>query len=483
MGRNNRRRRKMKATARRQGQGQGQGGQGAAFSCQSRHAGAPGGPEMSSAAQQARQTQERARDLVQLALWAVGRDPVTEERARGQLVQFARTDVIRGRAAGRQLAEALQGHLELAWRYGWEPVDLHRAVGRRLPSTSRLPAAVQDVLVDAMVADLGRYAADSVDPRWWAQLAELEASAWWPASSDHVFARASSAPDGWADVCAAVLRLIALVGRLPELAVLGPLPGRADAASRAASERGRAADERFLFKVRKLLAKAESTTFAAEAETFTAGAQALMARHSIDAAMVAAAEQSSSPPGAIRIGTDRPYESSKALLLDLVAGANRCRTVWSKELGFSTVLGFPPDLRAVETLFTSLLVQATAAVHREGSRQTARGQSRTRSFRQSFLTAYATRIGERLAEVARDEEDQARKRADVDRAGRSSGAGRDLLPVLVARSQAVDDATAQMFPDLRHHHAGRVNDAEGWHRGRAAADQADLGRARPLAAG
>lgn len=471
----------MKAGARRQGNtGKDQRGQGAAFFHRSHTA---AHAEVSSAAQQARQVQEQARDLVQLTLWAVGHDPVTQERAGAQLVRLARTDEVGGRAVGRQLAETLQSHLELAWRHGWEPVDLHRVAGRSLPGRSRLPAAAQDVLVDAMAADLARYAADSVDPRWWAQLAELGSSAWWPASSDHVSARASLAPDGWEAVCAAALTAVDLVLRLPQLVVLGPLPGQADATSRAASERARAVDERILFKVRKLLAKAESTTYEAEAETFTAGAQALMARHSIDAAMVDAAERSSSGPGAIRIGTDRPYESSKALLLDLVAGANRCRTVWSKELGFSTVLGFPPDLRAVETLFTSLLVQATAAVHREGSRRTARGQSRTRSFRQSFLTAYATRIGERLAVVARDEEDQARQRAADDRGARPGGTGADLLPVLVARSRAVDDATAQMFPELGHHRAGRVSDAEGWHRGRAAADRANLGVGGSLAAG
>ena len=60
------------------------------------------------------------------------------------------------------------------------------------------------------------------------------------------------------------------------------------------------------------------------------------------------------------------------------------------------MVGFAGDVEAVELLFTSLLVQATAAMMRAGSRTGRNGRSRTRSFRQSFLHAYAVRIGQRL---------------------------------------------------------------------------------------
>src|SRR6266542_1750579 len=83
-----------------------------------------------------------------------------------------------------------------------------------------------------------------------------------------------------------------------------------------------------------------------------------------------------------RIGIENPYEAPKVLLLDAVAGANRCRAIWSSSFGFVTVLGFAADIAAVELLFTSLLVQATTAMMHAGSRRDAHGRSTTRSFRQ-----------------------------------------------------------------------------------------------------
>ena len=74
------------------------------------------------------------------------------------------------------------------------------------------------------------------------------------------------------------------------------------------------------------------------------------------------------------------------------------------------ILARTADLAAVEMLFTSLLVQATAAMVHAGPRRDARGRSRTRSFRHAFLNAYAARIGERL----RDAAGEAASRAAVD---------------------------------------------------------------------
>jgi hypothetical protein len=111
-------------------------------------------------------------------------------------------------------------------------------------------------------------------------------------------------------------------------------------------------------------------------------------------------------------------------------------------------------------LFTSLLVQATTAMVHAGPRRDAAGRSRTRSFRHAFLNAYAARVGERLRDAA------GRATADT--------AGRDLLPVLAARDQAVDDAVATMFPNLIQGRARSVSNHEGWAAGRAAADMASL---------
>jgi len=190
-----------------------------------------------------------------------------------------------------------------------------------------------------------------------------------------------------------------------------------------------------------------------------------MARHSIDHALLSALDQSSSEqPTGRRIGIDNPYEGPKAMLLGAVAEANRCRTVWSRELGFSTAIGFPADLDAVELLFTSLLVQATAAMMQAGSRTDGYGRSRTRSFRQSFLTEYASRIGQRLAEATGTQTTKAA----------TEPAGQNLLPVLAARNEAVDDAVAAMFPGMTHHAVGSVTNREGWFSGLSAADRAAL---------
>jgi hypothetical protein len=231
-----------------------------------------------------------------------------------------------------------------------------------------------------------------------------------------------------------------------------------------------------LGRIRALLAKAESTEFAEEAEALTAKAQQLMAQHSISEALITVDTGRQDTPGACRIGVDNPYEQTKAVLLDTVAVANRCRTVWSRDLGFSTVIGFDADLDAVELLYTSLLVQAQAALSRAGSRRHADGSSRTRSFRQSFLLAYARRIGERLtAATERATSDAVAGTAPLDEAaGAAAKPEPGLLPVLAAREDTVNDTTEQMFPELTTTRSVRANDGEGWAQGTAAADRATL---------
>lgn len=468
MGRNNQQRRRAKAkvrTARTSG---------AAF----RTAAQGDGRRTAASAQGNGHVAEQVRDLVHLALRTWRHDRLTADVAVSRLAELASGGVPGRLAVCRLLTAMLREHLAVAWQEGWQPVDLHRVAARGLAGSPAAPAHQRAVLLDAVADELGGYAPDAVDARWWAQLAELEAERWWPSDTDYLSARAGSASGGWAEVCGGAMAALDLIVWLPPLQVIGPRPGEATAATRETAARAAALDERILSRVRALLAKAESTPYEAEAETFTAGAQALMARHSIDAAMLDAAQANRAGPQSIRIGIDRPYETPKAVLLDAVAQANRCRTVWSQHFGFSTVVGFGPDLRAVETLFTSLLVQSTRAMQREGTRQTAWGQSRTRSFRQSFLHAFASRIGERLSEATRAEVDAATAGEDEPGAGVTTGGPtarhEALLPVLAARSRAVDDALEEMFPDMVQRTAGRISDAEGWHRGRAAADQATL---------
>ncbi len=159
------------------------------------------------------------------------------------------------------------------------------------------------------------------------------------------------------------------------------------------------------------------------------------------------------------------------MLLDAVAGANRCQAVWNEALGFSTVVGFAPDLEAVELLYTSLLVQATTAMTRAEAEQRAGGRKRTKTFRQSFLAAYAHRIGDRLAAVSEEQRGQR---------GQAAGTEGELLPVLAARDVAVREHVTRLFPETVTTRVRGVSDAAGRQQGAAAADRAQVTARPPL---
>lgn len=381
------------------------------------------------------------------------------------------------REACRRLGELVRA----AWERGWQPADLHRFARRTWD-----PLTAQ-VLGDAMAADVARHAPSTVDPRWFAQLEEVGARVWWGAETDHLSARASRARQGWPGVSLAVGRLSYYeCVPWPTLERLGPLPGTATARSTPDED----VDQKLLTKVRMMLAKAESTPYEHEAEAFTAAAQTLMARHSIDRAMLDEAARRAGRvggPAAIRLGLERPYESAKFMLLSAIAQANRCRAVWHQRMGCATVVGFEVDLRAVELLHASLLVQATAAMQSQGSRTDRDGESTTRTFRRSFLTGFAQRVGERLARVTQ-EETGAASAAPAGRIeggvggpaahpGRGAGAttGTELVRILAERDAAVEESLGHLFPRLRSLRSRASLDADGWHSGREAADRAELG--------
>jgi hypothetical protein len=348
--------------------------------------------------------------------------------------------------SGTQVRDLVLGAVRAAWENGYQPADVLRVARRRLGEGD------VTLLRRVFAAELAGYPRGTVDRRWLGQVGDGD-----PAAG------AVPAEVSWSAVARRADVLVALLLALPRLERLGPLPG---SARDDADGEPPAVDARVLERVRALLAKAESTTYPEEAETFTAGAQALMARHRIDAAMVEArGDRRRGGPDGVRLGIDAPYESAKVSLLTAVASASRCRTVWTRSLGFCTVVGFAVDLEVVETLFTSLLVQVTGAVTRQGPRVDGSGRSRTRAFRNAFLLAFAQRIGERLAEES----------ASLEHEAACAAGGEGLLPVLAARDAEVEQALADLFPHLRHSRTSAVGDAEGWASGRAAADLADVG--------
>jgi hypothetical protein len=322
-------------------------------------------------------------------------------------------------------AELMQEFRRL-FRGGWQPSELYRVVARGGdPQKGRLAA-------DAVREHLSGF--DVVDPRWRGQADDLP--------------RGGRPPDR-VTVLDSSLGLLLMLQRLPGIQVLIPPPGSA-----LNPEKSGTVDSRVLDRVRALLAKAESTDFPAEAEAYSAKAQELISRHRIEEALTAG-ERAEVVPFARRVGVDHPYESEKASLLDAVARANQCRTVWSPELGFSTIFGLDADIDAVELLYTSLLVQANRAMARD---EPTKGKARVKAFRRSFLVAYAVRIGERLEQTTRHEIEQ----------------HADLLPVLRNRDVQVREAMDKAFPRTVRSRGSRVDSLEGWESGRAAADEAKL---------
>ncbi|RAO29193.1 hypothetical protein ONO23_04535 [Micromonospora noduli] len=403
-----------------------------------------------------------ADELVANALAAVrGTDVRQAERQLDQLM------VGTGAADGTTAVDAallrrLVRGLGRLWPRGWQPVDVDRITSRRLDARAAR-------LVRAAMAAQRRDQAEPV-PAWWDdQLSELGAT---EGGGSVLAGWASREGLDRADALRAAVDTLALVESLPPIAVLRPPPGTSGAALPRSGGSARSGSP-MLDRVRALLAKAESTTFPAEAEALTGKAQELIARHSIDEALLAAGSERGDLPGGVRLSTDTPYAGARALLVQEVAAANRCEAVWSDDLGFATVLGWPADLVAVELLYTSLLVQATAAMLRGRAERRQGSGRRTKVWDESFLNAFALRIGERLrtaTEAATDAADQA--------ATETAGAER-LLPVLAARGEAVRERLDTLFPGVTRHRLS-VRDAEGWSSGTSAADRAslDVGGAR-----
>ena len=352
--------------------------------------------------------------------------------------------------------------LERLWGDGWEPADVLRWARRR-PGGDSTP-----LLRLAVGASLARRPPVDLPPRWRQQVAAHDVEVREGASGFLSEAGAGQRSSGWgrygrvpawAEVVVEALALVLALDRQEAM----PVVGRGGRESSAAAP---AADQRVLEKVRLLLAKAESTAFPAEAETFTAAAQSLISRHSLEAALAAdpgADPAAGAGPAGVRIGVDAPYEGQKAALLAAVARANRCSAVWTRHLGCSTVIGFAADLAAVEVLFASLLTQAVRGMTAAGADARPGAATRRPEFRRAYLESFARRIGQRLDQAAT----AAATAGDLDDGGR-------LLPVLAARSAAVDDAVAQAFPQLVSRRGPRTLDRAGWASGWAAAELASL---------
>lgn len=346
--------------------------------------------------------------------------------------------------------------IDQLWQRGWMPQEAVAALRR-----SRADEAVRAGAI-LMRGQLAHYPDTHLSDRWKAQREALADTA--PFTG---IAAAAADLGRWDRIVlwAALLEAVDLLDGLPQVPKVQPLPGSPVLAHGFTGSESSKVYE----KIRALLAKAESTDADAEAEAFTAKAQQLIARHSLNEALLAQSEPVGREPEAIRVLIERPYESSKSELLAQIAHANHCRAVHWPEGGFTTLIGDAGDLRSVELLYNSLLIQATAAMTRAGSRTDEYGRPRTRSFRQSFLASFAFRIGERLRESA---EDTAREMSEE--------TGTDLVPVMRERDEQVAARTNALFPRLKSGRSLRIADYDGHLAGRAAADAARLTPTEPI---
>ena len=353
-----------------------------------------------------------------------------------------------------QVAPAAQRVLlrlvSLAWGNGWQPIELHRELSRRTSKTG------SKLTLGLIVNDHAARDPRTLDPRWVRQVEAVTGTQ--AAARDWLVQAAGSRSGLDLDL---VVELVAILGRLQPIPVIIPPPGMSP--RDAVIDLTTPFDSPMLERVRALLAKAESTEFEAEAEAFTAKAHELMARHSIDHAMLAARAASSDVPVTIRLPIDNPYADAKVMLCQIVAEHCGARTVFQPAYAFSTVIGFAGDVAATELLFTSLLVQAQTALQ-SASRGSA--DASRRGFRSSFLAAYAHRIGERLAAI------NAHVVAEAEDA-----AGYSLVPVLASRDAAVRAAVDAAFSNLTFKRSRGARDPAGWSSGRLAADRANLNRA------
>lgn len=353
---------------------------------------------------------------------------------------------------GAQLAG--QRIIARVFENGWLPGDVAEAARRRLDTFGI------GFTTDVMAAYMRPFAPVTIDETWLIQLGELNAEVWWIDSSSHLSQWSAKHMLTPVEALTTVIEALALLILLPKMELIRPLPGTA----RPVADIPHHVDEKVLGRVRGLLAKAESTSFPEEAEALSAKAQELMTKYALDRVLVDADSAVPDLPGARRIWLDTPYTDAKALLIDVVANANRSRAIFFAEWGFVTIVGDEADLDAVELLSTSLLVQATRAMIASG--EAATDESRSRVYRKAFLVAYATRIGERLA---------AATAATI----AESVAPERLLPVLASHQIVVDTAFGNLFPQARSRGIA-IRSAEGWDAGRAAANHARLDSRRPL---
>lgn len=209
-----------------------------------------------------------------------------------------------------------------------------------------------------------------------------------------------------------------------------------------------------LAKARKLLAKGEGTDNPHEAEIFTKKAMELIAQYGIDEALLAENSADKRKVGEIEVECHAPFSQEKAILFNSIAIPLGCKAVMRKRWRDGNfyrasqsdrkvltmhAFGRESDLRRLEMLYTSLLLQqATAFKH-----VTVPSWETASAYRRSWLQGYAGAILARLTEAERAAAKAADERPER-AAETASGHGTAL--VLARREREVEEAFREAYP-------------------------------------
>lgn len=213
--------------------------------------------------------------------------------------------------------------------------------------------------------------------------------------------------------------------------------------------------------------KANATANPHEAEAFARKAAELVARHRIDPDRVTGGRDDLAVRE-IPLGRGA-YVRARLALLIAVAAAHDTRVVFGTTPTGTVahVAGHVGDLDVVELMYHSLHTQAAARMASERRATPAA----TQRHRRSFLFGYADRMGVLLADSRRDAEAAVVESATDDRVASNQVA-------IIERSRRVDAFAKESFGRVRTARAPGAAQVNGWKAGAAAADRADVGRAR-----
>lgn len=224
-------------------------------------------------------------------------------------------------------------------------------------------------------------------------------------------------------------------------------------------------DPTLVERVRKLLDKAARTDNQHESEMFARKAAELVARHRIDPDRLAARPRPDDL-SLLEVAVGRgAYVRGRISLLNHIADSHDVRMVFQATTTgtVATLAGRRDDLSIVEVMYASLHQQVAAQMSEIRSTTGAATQRQ----RRAFLFGFADRIGELLAET----------RATVEATAAASGPNANEL-VLRARRARVDNFAKESWGRVRSASRPTAVAPDGFARGVAAADRADVGRTR-----